>query len=854
MKIRNYDVEDSENNDFVQLHDFMPDRTFRLLLTSPSGGGKTNLLLDMIYRMTMATCHVYALLVLFAWFSLPTTLPIRTKISDTTYFNLTTISVDQSFPFKQRHVIEDLLYNSQNLKIGHLNVNSIFGKSDEVINLLDKCAFDILFISESKIDESVSTSLFTHSQYRIIRRDRKKGGGGLLVYIRSNVTARRQVKFEPEGIESICLDVKGCANNWFLVCACYRSPGKCKVKDFIPACASAAEKMYVKRKEVMFIGDFNMNMLESPDNPNGPNKDLTKFSQQFCLTNVIHEATRTTNYSRTLLDIVLTSHPERLATSGILQVGISDHDLIFVVRKQKLPRPKARTIEFRSLKHLDSNTFLSDLRNVPWDSAYIYDNIDDIWAHWFGLYKQVLDEHAPVKRIQLRNNQLPWISPDIQKQIRIRNRLYKKFRRAPTDSNWCKYKEQRNRVTGLKRRAVKNFCADAASGTSSAGLFWKKMKPLLPNNKSNTDGTANIHLLDDGKLVSNPSNVFNDFFVNPRIQDSALSLTKENFGDHPSIAAIKSKSYNFDFAFKEINKETVTNYVLKMNAKKSTGPDGFSPKIVKLSAIAVATPLTSLFNYCIRTSTLPKECKMSNVTPIHKKGDVTDKNNYRPVSVISAISKLFEKVLFDQMYASFVPIFSPNMSGFLKGHSCATALIKLTDDWRRALDEKKEAGVVAIDLSKAFDCICHNLLLAKLKAYGLQEPALQLLRSFLHDRKQRVICNNTCSSWSLLQCGVPQGSLLSPLLFNIFMNDMNESVSVSSLRLYADDTTEYMADESPLVLQHVLNQDIEKLSTWLNYNYLQANGDKTQAMILGNSTYNYDLEFDGTLIDIKEHL
>ena len=250
-----------------------------------------------------------------------------------------------------------------------------------------------------------------------------------------------------------------------------------------------------------------MNMLETSDNPNGPNKDLMNFIDQFCLTNIIHEATRTTNYSRTLLDIILTSHPERMATSGVLQVGISDHDLIFVVRKQKLPRPKARTIEFRSLKNLDQNVFLSDLRNIPWDSSYIYDNNDDIWSHWSGLYKQVLDEHAPVQRIQLRNNQLPWISPEIQKQIRIRNRLYKKFRREPTDSNWTKYKEQRNRVTALKRRAVKYFCADAASTTSSTGLFWKKMKPLLPNNKSNTDGATNIHLLDDGKLISNPSAV-----------------------------------------------------------------------------------------------------------------------------------------------------------------------------------------------------------------------------------------------------------------------------------------------------------------------------------------------------------
>ena len=169
------------------------------------------------------------------------------------------------------------------------------------------------------------------------------------------------------------------------------------------------------------------------------------------------------------------------------------------------------------------------------------------------------------------------------------------------------------------------------------------------------------------------------------------------------------------------------------------GHDGLSPKILKLCAAALATLLTTLLNYCIRTSTLPSDWKMSNITPIHKKDEVTNKNNYRPVSVLPAISKLFEKEKFDQLCASFAPILSSNMSGFLKGHSCATALIKLTNDWRSALDEKKETGVVAIDLSKAFDCICHSLLLANIKAYGVQEPALQLLRSYLHGRKQRVI-------------------------------------------------------------------------------------------------------------------
>ena len=123
------------------------------------------------------------------------------------------------------------------------------------------------------------------------------------------------------------------------------------------------------------------------------------------------------------------------------------------------------------------------------------------------------------------------------------------------------------------------------------------------------------------------------------------------------------------------------------------------------------------------------------------------------------------------------------MSDFLRGHSTATPPITLTDNWRKSLDEKQDVGVVAIDLSKAFDCICHNLLLAKLKAYGLHDTALKLLRSFLHERKQRVMWNNSCSNWTPISCGDPQGSLISPLLFNIFMNDMNEAVIDSSLRL-----------------------------------------------------------------------
>ena len=188
-----------------------------------------------------------------------------------------------------------------------------------------------------------------------------------------------------------------------------------------------------------------------------------RVRNRFCLSNRINEPTRVTKTSKSLIDVLLTSHAECYATSGSLHLGLSDHDLIFTVRKNKNSRPKPRLIEFRSMKNFNLPDFLADLKRVPWSSAYTFDNADDVWAHWRTLFKDVLDQHVPLKKKWIRGDQLPWISPDLLREISHRNKLFKRHKRNPTSTSWDNYKKRkRNKVTSLKRNALKAFCYDAS--------------------------------------------------------------------------------------------------------------------------------------------------------------------------------------------------------------------------------------------------------------------------------------------------------------------------------------------------------------------------------------------------------
>ena len=233
----------------------------------------------------------------------------------------------------------------------------------------------------------------------------------------------------------------------------------------------------------------------------------------------------------------------------------------------------------------------------------------------------------------------------------------------------------------------------------------------------------------------------------------------------------------------------------------------------------------------------PDRLKEAQVTPLFKKNDPLDKKNYRPVSVLTNISKVFEKVICEQLCLYFNDIFDNFLCAFRKGHGCQTVLLRILEDWREALDKNLYTAAILMDLSKAFDCLPHNILLEKLSAYGLSTKSVSLFSSYLSDRKQQIKIGQIVSKWGDISKGVPQGSVLGPILFNVFINDIFHFIKHGKLYNYADDNTLSMSCPDFDVLIRSLVSDSNALISWFDFNCMQANPDKFQAIAVGKRTH-----------------
>ncbi len=440
--------------------------------------------------------------------------------------------------------------------------------------------------------------------------------------------------------------------------------------------------------------------------------------------------------------------------------------------------------------------------------------------------------HAPVRKKRVKHwHQPEWINQNILAAIHLRDDLFKKGQST-------EYKKQRNKVKRMiisaKRSYYKEFIE---SNNGNSKKLWQCIRNLsgtkrtaLPSAVKNGEG----EILDNEADIAAAFNLqFSKLSRRATIDKMNSETVKEKLETYVQGKLQNSQSFSIP--------AVTSNYVLKqlqkLDTNKAKGVDEMNPLFLKVAAHIIAPSLTHIFNLSLRTGTFPGAWKCAKVTPLHKKGAKDNLNNYRPISVLSVISKVIERHVHDSFYAylSDNDLLYEGQSGFRPNHSCATALTHMTDKWLAALDSGNMVGVAFVDLSKAFDSVHHNILISKLKTYGCSPGALTWCQSYLNNRSQIVNVKGHLSDEESILCGVPQGSILGPLLFILFVNDIHLHLEQTDSDLYADDTNIYAIGKSVLEINSKLEGDMNVLWDWCSENALNINTDKTKCMLVSTS-------------------
>ena len=524
----------------------------------------------------------------------------------------------------------------------------------------------------------------------------------------------------------------------------------------------------------------------------------------------------------------------------MIQLGISDHSIIYAVRKLIIPKSNPKIKIVRNFKNFNANDFLRDLSQIPWETTVIQDNANTCWKIWKSFYLGVLDRHAPFRRVRIRGNSIPWVTSDIEKLMRLRDYHKKRAVKFNSQFHWDKFKETRNKLNSCLRTTKRNyFCNEINDSVQSNDIkrSWSLINTLL--GKQNKNYTSIKELIIDDAIISDEQSIaesFNNFFVN-----IGAKLASE-IDDLPHEESTNNLSQTIEsiFKFSEISTLEIISEIRNLKASKSTGIDNIPAKVLKLSADIIGPSIAKIFNISLKSGFFVHEWKMASVLPIYKTDDKRKCENYRPISILPIISKIFERSVFNQVYSYLNDnwLLSKYQAGFRPKNSTMAALIQMCDEWYANMDKGKLNGVVFLDIRKAFDSINHNILLEKLETqFGIPNNELKWFKSYLTNREQVCAINGHLSSPQKIVCGIPHGSILGHLLFLLYINDLPTSLKESTPCLYADDTQIFSSSYDYNELIDKLNSDLINISDWLARNKLQYHPTKTKFMIIG-STYN----------------
>jgi len=722
------------------------------------------------------------------------------------------------------------------LHIVHLNVQSLLPKIDEVREIARRMTPGVLCFTETWLDDTIQDPEVEIINYTCVRKDRNRNGGGVATYIRNDIAFDTRKDMDSE-LEATWIHILLQKTKPILIGTCYRPPTQ---NDFYSTldevCSNATDFL---NSEVIITGDLNTNV--GAIGYNSLVNALKTFCSVYDLKQIIKEPTRVCKTSKSTIDLILVSDFQKICQSGVINYGLSDHMVTYCTRKVSKQQINGHnTLNVRSLKHYSKELFCERLSAVNWFPVINCNDIDKAWLNFKTLFIGVLDSIAPAKTIRVKQRSEPWFASEILNLIKLRDKALCDFNKTKTPSNFVLYKRLRNEVKAMVDKAKVDYYKDNLhKNKNNPKKLWQTIKQL-GSSKNTKSKSSNIGLNIDGIVSFDKSAVatkFNTFFTTiASTLVNNLPTPIGNFGKQHIIDFYRNKGVTQDtFALSTVEVEDVCKMLREVNRSKATGLDNLPARFVSDAAEQIAPSISHIINISILQGKVPNELKLAKVTPLYKKGSKTETGNYRPVSVLSIISKVLERVVYNQIYEyiQINDLFYDLQSGFRKSYSTDTCLLNLTDHIKDEIDKGNLCGMVMLDLQKAFDTVNHDILLIKLKALGFRNDVVQWMNSYLTGREQMVIVSGTKSDTAKITCGVPQGSILGPLLFLLYVNDMNAAVDCRLL-LYADDSALLISGKDVANIESKLSEELRNVSNWLVDNKLSLHLGKTESILFGS--------------------